>query len=251
MTSLYTPSIIPSDLNDPQKLQSFLDRELKEIAKGMDRATTVSLEPKFVAVTKPQEGIIVYADGVSWNPGNGEGYYGYRNGVYVRLDNTADWEFISATALNNVASWSQGSLGNYRRVRISGWAVPVTNAVSGFIRTNGDSGAADYLYQNLRGRAAVANASGVAGNALYMNDTTVISNTAGYGSWFEVLFLDFNQAAIGKVVWNGGYYGSTGVQENYTGAGFRNSTTARTSVSYAFSAGNISLGYITAEGSRV
>lgn len=90
MTSLYTPTIVPGDLNDPQKLQAFLDRELKEIAKGMDRATTVTLEPLFVPIAKPEEGMIVYADGVSWNPGNGEGYYGYINGAWTRLSSFSE-----------------------------------------------------------------------------------------------------------------------------------------------------------------
>lgn len=251
MASTYAPEIVPADLSDPRRLQAFLDREHKNIAKALDRANEVSLIPKFVATPRPAEGDIVYADGTSWNPGNGEGYYGYRNGLYVRLDNTADWELISVTDLNNVASWNQSSLGNYRRLRISGTAWPATNAVSSFFRTNGDSGASDYLYQNLRGRAAVANAAGVAGNAIYMNDTTVVSNTAGYGNWFIMEMLEFNQTAIGKMIWNAGYYGSTGVQENYTGAGFRNSTTARTSVSFAYSAGNITAGRIVLEASRV
>lgn len=85
MTSAYAPEIVPSDLNDPLKLQAFLDREFKNISKAMDTAQTVTLDPQFVAPAKPEEGVVYYADGTSWNPGMGEGYYGYINGAYVKL----------------------------------------------------------------------------------------------------------------------------------------------------------------------
>lgn len=88
MTSPYAPEIVPSDLNDPLKLQAFLDRELRNISKAMDRAQTVTLDPQFVLPPKPEEGVIYYADGTSWNPGSGEGYYGYVNGAFVKLDNS-------------------------------------------------------------------------------------------------------------------------------------------------------------------
>lgn len=85
MTSPYAPEIVPSDLNDPLKLQAFLDREFKNISKAMDAAQTVTLDPQFVAPAKSEEGVVYYADGTSWNPGMGEGYYGYINGAYVKL----------------------------------------------------------------------------------------------------------------------------------------------------------------------
>lgn len=33
----------------------------------------------------PSDGMIVYADGTSWDPGTGEGFYGYESGVWVKL----------------------------------------------------------------------------------------------------------------------------------------------------------------------
>lgn len=94
MTSSYAPEIVPSDLNDPLKLQAFLDREFKNISKAMDSAQTVALDPQFVAPAKPDEGVVYYADGTSWNPtGQGEGYYGYVNGSYIKLS-------LSSTEVN-------------------------------------------------------------------------------------------------------------------------------------------------------
>ena len=34
---------------------------------------------------KPRDGDLVYADGTDWDPGAGEGFYGYENGVWVKL----------------------------------------------------------------------------------------------------------------------------------------------------------------------
>lgn len=34
------------------------------------------------APVNPSDGMIVGADGTSWNPGSGAGYYGYRNGAW-------------------------------------------------------------------------------------------------------------------------------------------------------------------------
>lgn len=90
MPSNYTPEIVPSDLNDPVKLQAFLDREHRNISKALDFSNEIRLDPLYVTVPKPEEGIIVYADGTSFNPtGEGEGYYGYKNGAYTKLDNVA------------------------------------------------------------------------------------------------------------------------------------------------------------------
>lgn len=98
MVSVYTPTIVPSDLNDPLKLQRWLSDELKLIATGMDAAQTVTLDPQFTVPVKPVEGVVYYADGVSWNPGRGEGYYGYVNGVWVKFDAAAGQFVDSAIA---------------------------------------------------------------------------------------------------------------------------------------------------------
>lgn len=34
---------------------------------------------------EPFDGMLVYADGTSWNPGSGEGFYGYEAGAWVKL----------------------------------------------------------------------------------------------------------------------------------------------------------------------
>jgi hypothetical protein len=39
----------------------------------------------YKAPEKPQDGMIVKADGTQWNPGSGAGYYGYTSGSWSFL----------------------------------------------------------------------------------------------------------------------------------------------------------------------
>jgi hypothetical protein len=41
---------------------------------------------------KPQEGMMVLADGTDWNPGSGAGFYGYRGGAWVLMEAGAPYE---------------------------------------------------------------------------------------------------------------------------------------------------------------
>ena len=34
---------------------------------------------------EPFDGMLVYADGTLWNPGSGEGFYGYESGAWIKL----------------------------------------------------------------------------------------------------------------------------------------------------------------------
>jgi len=38
-----------------------------------------------VAPSKPQEGMVILADGTDWNPGSGAGFYGYYGSSWVKL----------------------------------------------------------------------------------------------------------------------------------------------------------------------
>lgn len=49
------------------------------------RQTIVHLDELENEPDEPFNGMIVYADGTSWNPGSGEGVYAYENGAWVKL----------------------------------------------------------------------------------------------------------------------------------------------------------------------
>lgn len=73
---LYVPGNVPSD---PAQLPRFLETELQSIAGAIAKLTVGHIEMSYVAPTKPREGDIRLADGTSWNPGLGQGVYGYYN----------------------------------------------------------------------------------------------------------------------------------------------------------------------------
>lgn len=80
----YAPEAPPITLD--AELQEYLQRELSRVGDSVRRSTEVVLSNTNVAPTKPEEGIILYADGTNFNPnGEGEGVYVYVNGAWVKL----------------------------------------------------------------------------------------------------------------------------------------------------------------------
>lgn len=67
------------------KLAQYLLTELNAIEQAFNTSSITQLEPLAVEPEKPRDGMIIYADGVSWNPGFGEGFYGREAGVWVKL----------------------------------------------------------------------------------------------------------------------------------------------------------------------
>lgn len=49
------------------------------------KTSTVLLDVLEAAPLEPFDGMIAYADGTEWNPGAGEGFYGYESGAWVKL----------------------------------------------------------------------------------------------------------------------------------------------------------------------
>ena len=68
---MYTPGIVPSDAKD---IPAFLSDELLALSKQIGLAQQfILLDPQYVAPKKLREGMVVLADGVTWNPGAGAG----------------------------------------------------------------------------------------------------------------------------------------------------------------------------------
>jgi len=81
-TVFYVPETSPSD---PNQLSAFIDRELQRVKMAIDLLALGHLDKTYVAPTKPREGDIRLADGTSWNPGSGAGFYGYYGSAWVKL----------------------------------------------------------------------------------------------------------------------------------------------------------------------
>lgn len=80
---MYTPRIPPEK---PEDLLPFLDDELMRVAAVLNDQITGLHQILYSAPTRVRPGLVVYADGVQWNPGSGEGLYRYNlagNWVYI------------------------------------------------------------------------------------------------------------------------------------------------------------------------
>lgn len=78
--SRYLSKIPPTE---SQLLRDFIARELEEISRALSEPNQfLTLDTSYKAPSKLREGMIVLADGSSWNPGSGAGFYGYRGGSW-------------------------------------------------------------------------------------------------------------------------------------------------------------------------
>lgn len=60
-----------------------LEQEVRNIAEALQTPNeALYLGTLYAAPKKPREGMIVLADGSSWNPGSGSGFYGFRAGAW-------------------------------------------------------------------------------------------------------------------------------------------------------------------------
>ena len=86
--NLGTVSFNPADPPaDPEQLQRYL-RDFNVMLGAVIRLLVAGhLDMATVAPTKPRNGDMAYADGVSWNPGGGKGLY---------MSNGAVWTLIKA-----------------------------------------------------------------------------------------------------------------------------------------------------------
>lgn len=80
---IYRPTTPPTD---PKALPAYLQSEFQRIAVVMaSNVDSVSLEPQYRAPAKPRDGLVVMADGASWNPSSGRGVYVYKAGTWSFL----------------------------------------------------------------------------------------------------------------------------------------------------------------------
>ena len=81
----YVPALFRGQL-DPATIQAYLEQELLAISRTFAEVTELELRPIYAAPQKPREGMIVYADGVVWNPGGtGKGVYVHNGITWVKL----------------------------------------------------------------------------------------------------------------------------------------------------------------------
>lgn len=80
----YRPSK-PPDTDDVREIKSWAQQEFEQLSILLSVGALVMVPVRTVAPDKPRKGMIVYADGTTWNPGSGEGFYGYQGSAWVKL----------------------------------------------------------------------------------------------------------------------------------------------------------------------
>lgn len=81
---IYTPNQYVGEAS-PDALRRYVEAELLEISRHMSEQVALELRPIFAAPEKPREGMIVYADGTTWNPGAGKGVYEWDGAAWNKL----------------------------------------------------------------------------------------------------------------------------------------------------------------------
>lgn len=169
----------------------------------------------------------------------------------------ATWEHISSVSLSAVASADFTGLSAFRVIRVQGFVIPATDAVTLHLRTdtnNGasfDAGASDYNWVNVGGNTAVAFSSeDTADSEIQLAGSTTAGNATGEGVSFNILLTEFNQAQYMYLTGTSCNTNPSGTVISYATAGRRISSSARDAFQIFFSSGNIASGFINVTGIR-
>ena len=76
---------IPSTITTVEDLRGWIEGELQAIEQELAESDLLKLRPVFRAPEKVRDGMLVYADGVHFNPGAGAGTYERRGGAWIKL----------------------------------------------------------------------------------------------------------------------------------------------------------------------
>lgn len=78
----YAPGPVPGEVKD---LPRYIEVELQKLQSAIDLLAAGHLDKSYAAPSKPRDGDFRYADGTTWNPGSGIGFYRYNGSAWVFL----------------------------------------------------------------------------------------------------------------------------------------------------------------------
>jgi hypothetical protein len=105
VVSQYIP--LPPNKEDPA---AYAFAELQDLVRSLEEAKeTLYLQELHAEPIRPREGMIALADGSDWDPGEGSGFYGYRDGAWRILD-AAITTYTAASVTKNTGGTATGSV---------------------------------------------------------------------------------------------------------------------------------------------
>lgn len=76
---------LPPPRGEAGTLAAWSQGELEQVARQLNAREAVNLAPLGAEPERLRDGMLVYANGVDWNPGSGAGFYGREAGAWVKL----------------------------------------------------------------------------------------------------------------------------------------------------------------------
>lgn len=84
--AIFSPEPAPGGIPPEQKqLLDWIQAQLENIRGALAEQDNLQLVTLYAAPAKPREGMVVMADGTTWNPGSGVGVYVYASGSWTKL----------------------------------------------------------------------------------------------------------------------------------------------------------------------
>jgi len=81
----YYPQPVPANVDTVDELRQWIEEEFRRLALSMQVVDSVVFNVLYAAPPGPVAGMVVFADGTTWNPGSGRGLYEYRTSSWVKL----------------------------------------------------------------------------------------------------------------------------------------------------------------------
>lgn len=99
------PRYVPIPISNPNDIEvrdlvQYLQGELQKVSDSFKLGAEGRVDVLSVTPNKPRTGQLVYADGITWNPGAGAGYYTYNGTSWVFL--SGDFPLVNRIPLVNV-----------------------------------------------------------------------------------------------------------------------------------------------------
>lgn len=163
-------------------LVDYVFREFNRISDTL-LAKPFNFEETFVAVSRPQEGDVAYADGTSWNPGSGRGVYAFLNNAWRKLnvDTTDDITVDDITAdtlrLTSTTEATLTSTAHAFQIGADGVANLIADANEVQARNNGV--AASFLLNPHGGNVDLSGAGGL----IFPQSSGPVPTVEGEGWW--------------------------------------------------------------------